>query len=292
MSSASPEPETVAKNGEESQGNSAKTKVPRPTRALPTNRVATGKQYDILRAFGAVSGPDGNAVTNVEVSKIVELHQSTVGLVTPFLADIGLLTKTNDGLVPVQEVQDYAASYEWNPESAFQRVAPVLKRTWFFERLLPKLRFSALPRDKALTELAMASNAAPSFRGQLETLLEYLAEAGLIADDGGQIRLLQSSEASNGGSDMDDQKPTTTTVQVAQDYQRSQPVATMFSSPAAGVVKFNISVNVDMTEFAGWSPERITAFFAGVAQVLAAKGSIEKKAAASTPLEPARVEDI
>ena len=33
-----------------------------------------------------------------------------------------------------------------------------------------------------------------------------------------------------------------------------------------------------MAEFAGWQPERISAFFSGVAQVLAAKGNVEKEA--------------
>ena len=55
-------------------------------------------------------------------------------------------------------------------------------------------------------------------------------------------------------------------------------VSTVFSQPADGLVQFNVSVKVDMREFAGWAPERITAFFGGIAQVLAAKGSIEKVA--------------
>ena len=60
---------------------------------------------------------------------------------------------------------------------------------------------------------------------------------------------------------------------------RSSAVATMFTQPTEGVVQFHISVKVDMAEFADWSPERITAFFAGIAQVLAAKGKLEKSAA-------------
>jgi len=31
-----------------------------------------------------------------------------------------------------------------------------------------------------------------------------------------------------------------------------------------------------MAEFAGWDPARITAFFGGIAQVLAAKGQLER----------------
>lgn len=41
------------------------------------------------------------------------------------------------------------------------------------------------------------------------------------------------------------------------------------SNPAA--FNLNISIQVDMAEFATWRPECIQAFFCGVAEVLAAK---------------------
>jgi hypothetical protein len=37
-------------------------------------------------------------------------------------------------------------------------------------------------------------------------------------------------------------------------------------------------VKVNAQDFAGWSPDRITAFFGGIAQVLAAKGALEREA--------------
>ena len=46
-------------------------------------------------------------------------------------------------------------------------------------------------------------------------------------------------------------------------------VATALKSTAGGVT-FNVDVQVDMTEFATWRPERIQAFFRGIAEVLAA----------------------
>ncbi len=57
-------------------------------------------------------------------------------------------------------------------------------------------------------------------------------------------------------------------------------IATTFSMPAEGIVQFNISVKVNAQDFAGWSPDRITAFFGGIAQVLAAKGALERDASA------------
>lgn len=38
-----------------------------------------------------------------------------------------------------------------------------------------------------------------------------------------------------------------------------------------GGVQFSVNVNVSMDEVARWSPERISAFFGGLAQVLAAQ---------------------
>ena len=43
-----------------------------------------------------------------------------------------------------------------------------------------------------------------------------------------------------------------------------------------GGVTFNVNVQVDMAEFATWRPERISAFFRGIAEVLAAKADVEK----------------
>ena len=59
---------------------------------------------------------------------------------------------------------------------------------------------------------------------------------------------------------------------------KTATIATTFSTPVEGIVQFNVSVKVNMQEFAGWQPDRVAAFFNGIAQVLAAKGAIEKEA--------------
>jgi hypothetical protein len=64
----------------------------------------------------------------------------------------------------------------------------------------------------------------------------------------------------------------------AREREREGPTprvssALSVAAPTNGVVQFHVSVRVDMAEFAGWEAERISAFFAGIAQVLAAKGS-------------------
>jgi hypothetical protein len=52
-------------------------------------------------------------------------------------------------------------------------------------------------------------------------------------------------------------------------------VTSVLQSTAGGVT-FNVDVSVDMAEFATWRPERIQAFFRGIAEVLAAKADVEK----------------
>ncbi len=249
----------------------------KPIKVLPTNRVAASKQFEIIRAFGAHGGTDRQSVPNIDVSKTVSLHHSTVGLVTPFLADIGLVVKG----VPAEEVSEFSGAYEWNPTSAFHRLAPLLRKTWFFAKLEPKLRFKPLTRSEAIQELSIACAAGPTYRPQLEMILQYLNEAGLIVMDGENLRLSRTNGAanangSNGAAHEDNgEEPEA----VSEPPQRSA-VATSFSREAgAGVVRFNISVSVDTTEFANWEPSRISAFFAGVAQVLAAKGNVEEKTA-------------
>src|SRR5438874_7452599 len=104
-------------------------KADKPSKVLPTNRVSRLKTFDIVRAFGA-TGDSGRPVSNVEVSKLVNLHSATVGLTLPFLTDIGLLRRTPDGMIPLAEVISYAQAFRWNPDTAAQRLAPVFARTW------------------------------------------------------------------------------------------------------------------------------------------------------------------
>jgi hypothetical protein len=251
---------------------------PKPTRVLPTNRVAFAKQLDILRAFGAV-GDTTRPGTNSEVAKLVSLHQATVGLTTAFFADVGLLKKTAEGSIPASEVISFNQAYKWSPESAAQRLAPILTRSWFAEALVPRLRFNPLTHEEAIQELALAASAGPSYKGQLWMLVDFLEAGGIIVKDNGHIRLAHTAPKADAEREAES-KPGSRAVG-DQHTGRHNPVATTFVNTAAGVVQFNISVKVDMTEFATWDPGRISAFFAGIAQVLAAKGNIEKQAAGS-----------
>ncbi len=242
----------------------------RPTKILPTERITFTKQLDILRAWAAASGPMSKAVTNNDVAEIVKMQPSTVSLANAFFNNINLLTRTAEGsYVPSQDVMAFLRHYEWNPEAAAQKLAPTLAKTWFADALLSKLAFGPMQEDDCIQNLADTSAAGPDYRSQLRILLEYLAAVGLIQRDGNIVKKGNSSMSA------------TSTAEAPTTKQDAAPEAPKTATPSMfgtteGQVHFNVAVKVNMAEFANWEPQRIAAFFNGIAQVLAAKADVEK----------------
>ncbi|HXP77595.1 MAG TPA: hypothetical protein VN823_25905, partial [Stellaceae bacterium] len=147
----------------------------------------------------------------------------------------------------------------------------------FGELLLRKLRFRSLPEEEALAELAGSIGAGPELKSQVGMLIDYAVAAGLARRDGAQLVLGEEALAtgtepiSNGGGKGDvvesQDRPSTT--------RSGAAVATGFMT-TEGAVQFHVDIRVNMKEMAGWSADRITAFFGGLAQVLAAKKGTEE----------------
>lgn len=256
-----------------SEDEGPKAKKQRPTKTLPTERITHPKQLDLLRAYAAVHATTAKAVSNNDVAEIVKFTASTVSMANAFFADSGLLTRADGGYVPSASVVNYQRAYEWNKETASHKLAPVISETWFARALTPKLNFGPMEEAEAIAALAEAAAAGPDYRLQLKVCVDYMVAAGLAEREGTTLKASRASSAAatNGGH-------------MAQPELREPPlsktaaIATTFSTPAEGIVQFNISVKVNAQDFAGWSPDRITAFFGGIAQVLAAKGAIEREA--------------
>jgi hypothetical protein len=244
---------------------------------LPTPRITFSKQLDILRAFAAASGPTGKVASNDDVGEIVKMNASTISLANPFLASGGLITKTDGGYIPCSEVMSFLRAYEWSPDTAAQKLAPVLAKTWFAEELLSKLAFGPMSADEAIQDLADAASAAPEYRGQLEILLDYLAVAGLIQRDGNQIKKGGTVVTSSATTPLEASAPAKSDNSPPPQESPPKPIVPTFFGTTEGAVNFHVSVRVDMGEFANWKPDRIAAFFSGMAQVLAAKANVEKK---------------
>lgn len=245
----------------------------KPTRTLPTDRVQFTKQLNLLRAYAAVSGQANKDAKISEVAAVAKLNASTVSLCNGFFVDVGFLERVaNGGFTPSEEVQAYLRAFSWQPETSAHKLAPRLRDTWFFQRLQPKMAMGGVSETEAIHDLADAASAGTRYAPQLGLLLDYLEATGLIRRDGGMIR-----EGPTAGSQQRSaQHQSTPATAIGQSVARSEPAIGRDAAPpqptvTAQGIRFSIDLNVDMAEISTWSADRITAFFAGVAKVMAAK---------------------
>lgn len=252
-------------------------------RALPTDRVSFEKQLLLLRCFAIGAGVENKPVTNATLADLAKLNVSTAGVNNTFYADAGLTNKAGMGYTPAPEVVSFERAFQFNPETAGQKLAPVLRRTWFGQALLPKLAARPYAEDEALGDLADVARAQPEHKAQLRLLLDYLALGACIERDGLMIR--------QGRLAREDGQPTRgEETAMASAAQGAGPVAagvpqgavnTSFAAnpngPAGGL-SLAVNISVDMKEMATWPPNVVTAFMAGLAQVITAKAAAEASA--------------
>jgi len=106
----------------------------------------------------------------------------------------------------------------------------------------------------------------------LRILLELCDAAGVITRANGQLTL-------GSVSDGDEAKPAPEAIRAPDPEPAPQPFSNLRPAPSMvmtepsrdGAISLDIRVSVSMAEMQGWSADRIGAFFAGIAQVLAAK---------------------
>ncbi len=247
----------------------------RPSRPLPTDRIKFPRQLDALRAFAVASGPQTRPVSLQEVAPLISMTPNTVSLATTFFVDAGLLTRTETGrFLPTPVTQDFARAYDWNKDTAAHKLAPALAETWFAEELLKwiNVRGSISEKDAAET-LAGSVSASPHYKAQIRLLIDFLEAAGLVDKDGQSIR--QSRREVRDAAPLSEAAVTPPSAAQSEPEIRRHVVATSASQSPEGVVAFSVAIRVDMTELATWSPDRIGAFFAGLAKVIAAKNGVE-----------------
>lgn len=289
-------PDGLASNGAQAKEPIAMpgkaTKARKPTKQFPTVRIAAAKQLDLLRAFDAAAGPSANAVGLAEVSKLIGMTASTISLANPLFVGVGLLRKLDSNkFAPVPEVREYVVAYEWNKEIAAHKLAPIFRRAWFWEALEAQLKFkSTMPEHEASALIAQAAEATADYKQQIMWCLFFLEASGLIEREEGMVR----SGAAYGQLGASEQPVDTKDRAVVRDGGAASPsktaheqaggnaVATTFTQQPEGMLRFHVSVNVEMTEMRDWKPERITALFAGIAKVLAAKADVEQGAGDDT----------
>lgn len=246
----------------------------KPTRTLPFDRIQFTKHLEILRAYAAATNQGTKNVTVVEASKIMRMAPETLSACNAFFTSVGFLQKGDGGFAVSAEVQSFFRAYEWNKETAAQKLEPLLRPSWFAQELLPQLSFKPMEEEASITLLADAAEARPECKKQLRLLLDYLEAAGLVQREGTLLKSGNSATASASGEAPKDAPPPDTAAPTVS----RQKVATAFSQMAHGTMRFNVSFDVDMSEMANWRADRVAAFFNGIAQVLAAKAEVEKSA--------------
>jgi hypothetical protein len=260
-------------NGPPGPLDPASSKKLKPKKYLPTNRVNFSNQLDILRAYAVASQNGSKAVANSDIAGMVKLNSDTVSLCNSFFVDSGFLLKGEGGYIPSGEVQAYARTYQFDPERASQKLAPLLERTWFGQAILPKVDFRSLDEAEALTILADAAAADISYKAQLRMILEYLTAADVVQREGNMIkRIPRSSSAFSPYGDA----IVSAHLNVQKPIEQSPEIPVYVQQPA-NALSFSVDIKIDMAELSGWSADRINALFGGLAQVIAAKGSMPSK---------------
>jgi len=245
------------------------------TQYLPTNRIAVPKQIEILRAYAASSESLGRPVTNGDVGSIVDMSGNTVSLANAFFVATGFLERSDSGSYAASaEVKSFLHAHTWNENMPARKLAPLLRKAWFTQVLMPKLRFRPIEESEAITDLAAAAQAGPEYKTQLRMLLEYLEAAGIVTRENGTLRLSAPSDQNGNAEAYPEPKPTAEQRKDATANGKPE-LATSFVKSNGGAVDFAIQFQVNMQELSSWSADRLTAFFKGIAMVLAAKNAKE-----------------
>jgi hypothetical protein len=246
-----------------------------PTKRLPTTRIKFQKQLDIIRAYGIKSQNGTRAASYRDVALVVGIHANTVSLMVGFLVENGFLERMGSETMPVKPVLDFAQAYNWAAETAPRKLAPIIRNSWFGGILLTKLAFRSMSEDEAIAELGGAISADKEWRSNVAMLIEYAVAAALVRRDGTQLSLGEEASTHPTEPGPPRQERTSEQRDDSPAPRSTAAVATGFMT-TEGAVQFHVSIRVSMQEMAGWTPDRITAFFAGLAQVLAAKKGTEE----------------
>jgi hypothetical protein len=251
--------------------------TPKPGKILPTERINVQKQLDMLRGFAAVSNNGTKAVSVDEVASVLKVASSSVALASAFLASIGLIVRTDSGSYnPSAEVIAFLRAFEWNKETASYKLGPLFRESWFGKALIPRLLIAPIEEDTAVETLAEAAPANTEYRKELRMLIDFMVAGGVVTREGNIVKLVARDTNSPGETSASVNKPETATTAEAVPLRRNPATVMTAFDERPGSMSFNVSFHVDMAEFSSWQPDRLQAFFQGIAQVLHAKANVEK----------------
>ncbi len=259
---SSSQPENARPQAEPAAVNIEKAKRPEPQEPLPTDRVSVPKQLEYLAAYAGASDKGQRSVSNETIADVVKMKASTVSLANSFFLKMGFLSRTGREYIPSKEVLEYKLAIDWNDADAAHKLAPLIERSWFAQTLRPKLEMRSVEETEAIADLAQRAMADKHYQPQIRALLDYMEKTGIIRREGSLIFLNRRGQ---------------TNTQEATIAPPSKPIPREeadFDDAALaqkGAIHLAVTINVDLEQIARWRPDRITAFFGGLAQVLAAQ---------------------
>lgn len=233
-------------------------------KSLPTDRVGFDRQLEVLRAYGAIAADEGK--TGAEVAKAVGIHAASVSVCNPFFTESGLIERSGVGNKASADVAAYHRAMGWEASTAGEKLAPTLRNTWFWKAIAPRLSLKPMEEADALKVLAEACGAGKKYRGQLALILDYAATGGLVIRDGSVIR--QGPQANPGVEPVSPPKPK---VDEAAPQGEVQPPPPPRTQAKGQLISFDVSIQLNHEDIAGWSPDQIKEFFNGVALVIGAR---------------------
>lgn len=267
-STATPDEQPNASSPKNGSGQSVPFRNPKkskPTQILPSDRLASEKQLEALRAFVAASEAEGGAVTNDQAGKIIAMSGQTVVVTNAFFTDVGLLIRSDTGrFTPGQLAKEYQAAYDWDPSRAGAKLAPAFQNTWFAKALTPRLKMRALTKSEALAVLAESCKASPDYQSRLVMLLEFLNAAGVISLSGDEIKSCTGNSSGDptlagerrGSGGGDDGKPPTPPTPPEQTIPADAPFIYIDPDKKKKVVLITPTSSVTRKQF-----ERIKSWF-------------------------------
>jgi len=246
----------------------------RPQKILPTGRIAVAKHLDMLRAYAIAPVSADGSVSKEEAGKVIDLAEYTMTLAEAFFKDVGFLAKGESGFIVAKEVHDFARAHEFNPDTAARKLAPNLADSWFGRCLVSRLRMRKITEDDAIAALAEEAKATANYRDNLKSLIDFLVISGVISRSDGYV---QTGPSVTGEAEEQEDGQHQKEKELNNNQRLNPPpppgneLGNGTGSTPQNLVSFSVSMDVSMEEISKWEPDRISAFFAGLAQVLAAK---------------------
>lgn len=160
------------------------------TKVLPSDRLTLDRQIAALRAFGAVfESNEGKPVSNQQAGDVAKMAAATIVVTNAYFTDIGLLTRSGEGFTVAPEVMTFmAAEHGLSPESAPEKLRPLLERNWVSQLLVPRLKVNPMDIESARKVIGEACNAAPVHIPRLDLLIEFFAYVGIFKKEGNQLK--------------------------------------------------------------------------------------------------------